>query len=294
MRRPSRALWFAELGPRGVRVRGVAVGVVVAMGASGVAGTAWGAFEVRDASPAALGAVSMDLDVEAMGDAGALEGRGLQFGASHAAFYQAEGLAADQVWLGVGGRRASACVSGTQVGFPGARETRVRVAVQEGGGRRIALAMEIERLELALEGEPSLGGWAVGGGTRALIEFPHLDLEIAIAADRLFRLGDLERLNVGPSVPLSIRLRSGPASAAWVDRWEADGRRSPRVVLDFVLAGSASVRLGRGEKPDRIGLAIAIRWRRVEVSAGRLDPVSGGVVSAVSLSLLPPLASGGH
>lgn len=250
------------------------------------------AFEMRDASPEALGAVSIDLVSEPMFDPVESHRAGIRLGASHAALYQVEGLVAERAWVGIEGRGASASVSHARVGVPGAVESTTRLAVRESELRAIALGLNAERLDLTLDGEPREGGWAFGGTARARVSFPRFDLEIAVAADRILQSGGLDRLQVPPSVPVSIRLRSGGAAAAWIDRWDGGGRRSPRLVLDLPITGAARLRLGRGEEPGRIGAALAIRWCRIEVSAGRMDQSAGGVITGAAIALAPPAAGG--
>jgi len=250
------------------------------------------AFELRDASPEALGAVSIDLMAEPMFDPVESHRAGIRLGASHAALYQVEGLTQERAWAGIEGRGAAVSVSYARVGVPGAVESTARVALRESASRAIALGWNAERLDLTLDGEPREGGWAFGGEARARVSFPRFDLEIAVAADRILQSGGLDRLQVPPSVPVSIRLRSGGAAAAWIDRWDGGGRRSPRLVLDLPITGAARLRLGRGEEPGRIGAALAIRWGRIEVSAGRMDQSAGGVVTGAAIALAPSAAGG--
>ncbi|HKW50641.1 MAG TPA: hypothetical protein VJQ53_02820 [Candidatus Eisenbacteria bacterium] len=250
------------------------------------------AFELRDASPAALGAVSIDLESQSMLD-GAEPRLGVRLGASHASLYQVDGLVQDRAWAEVEGRRGSASLALARVGVPGAEESSARLTLRESGSSAIALELSAERLDLALDEAPPEGGWALGGAARARVPLPRLDLEVVVAADRVLQSAGLDRLAVPPSVPFSIRLRSGGAAAAWVDRWDGGGRRSPRLVLDLPVTGAARLRLGRGEAPGRIGAALAIRWRRIEVSAGRMDQSAGGVITSVAVRLAAAGAPGG-
>ena len=252
-----------------------------------------GAFELRDASPAALGAVSIDLESEWLLDAVG-PSRGIRAGASHASLYQVDGLAQDRAWVGIEGRRGSVSLVYARVGVSGAAESSARLMLGESAARSIALELDAERLDLALDGEPQEGGWAFGGAARARVSLPRVDLEVAVAADRVLQSGGLRRLDVPPSVPFSIGLRSGGATAAWVDRWDGTGRRSPRLVLELPVVGAARLRLGRGESPGRIGAALTIRWRRIEVSAGRMDQSAGGVITAAEVELAPAIAGGGR
>ena len=282
------------LGARGPR--GAALRVALAAIASTTApGPALAAFELRDASPAALGAVSTDLAAEQpmFADPPASH-LCVRMSASHASLYQTDGLSADRVQLCAEGRPGSISISYARVGVPGAGESSLRFAMRESEANSIALELGVERLDLALDGEEREGGWAFGAAARARVSLSRVGLEIGIGADRLLRDGGLDRLAATSSLPVSIRLRAGGAAASWVDRWEGDGRRSPRFVLDLPIAGVASIRLGRGESPGRVGAAVAVRLRRVEVSAGRLDLSSGGVVTGAALGLVPSADAGGR
>jgi hypothetical protein len=273
-----------------IRARALAAAVVAGALWAAAPRPALAAFEVRDASPMALGAVSMDLDEAAHPGRRTLVPGGLELGASHATLFDVEGLTAEQGWIVRNGRGAGAALSVCQVGPPGARETRVRASLKESPARPIALSVAVERLRLELDGEPPSSGWTLGFGAGATRSLAGVDLDISVRADRLFRSTALEQLAVTPSVPVSFRVSAGAASAAWVDRWEGDGRRSPRLVIDFALGDAARIRFGRGERPDRIGAALAIRWRRLQISAGRLDVASGGSVGAASLGFVPATA----
>lgn len=259
---------------------------IVAFGLGPHARPAMAAFELRDASPAALGGVSIDLESEPILGAAGLRA-GIRAGASHSALYQVEGLAQDQAWLGVEGRRGSVSLVWSRVGVSGATESTARLTLRESAARAVALGLNAERLDLALDGELREGGWAFGGWVRARVSRSRVDLEVDVSADRILRSGGLARLLVSPSVPAAIRLRSGGAAVAWVDRWGGDGRRSPRLVLDLPVTEAARLRLGCGEAPARIGAALAVRLRRIEVSAGRLDQSTGGLITGFSLGLLP-------
>jgi hypothetical protein len=255
----------------------------------------YAAFELRDASPGALGAVSIDLESESLLDAMEPRRGGIRFGASHASLYQVDGLVQDRAWIGIEGRSGSVSLACGRVGVPGAEESGARLTLRESGARLVTLELDIERLDLTLDGEPREGGWAFGGTARARVSLPRIDLEVVVAADRILQSAGLDRLDVTPSVPFLIRLRSGGAAAAsWVDRWDGTGRRSPRLVLDVPATGPARLRLGRGESPGRIGAALAIRWRRIEVSAGRMDQSAGGVITGAAVGLVPPGGDGGR
>ncbi len=246
------------------------------------------AFELRDATPAALGAASADMEPEPMFESTGESRAGLLVSASHASLFQVEGLAADRAAATLQARSISLDLSYSQVGFAAARERRVRLSIQERGARPIAIALDVERLELALEGEPKAEGWAMGGQVRGFRALRSLDLEVAVGADRILRTEGARRLGIGGSLPFAIRVRTRGAALAWVDRWESDGRRSPRLILDFPLGEAARVRLGRGEAPGRIGAAFAVRLNRLEASVGRLDVSDGGVITGVGVALRAP------
>ena len=288
-RKKTRRVLNSLPGTSPLRVLAAALMALVTLGAGllVVPHAARGAFELRDASPAALGAVSIDLESESLFDARDLDRGGIRLGASHASLYQVDGLVQDRAWIGIEGRRGSVSLVCARVGVPGAAESSARLTLRESGAGAVTLELDAERLDLVLDGEPREGGWALGGAARARVSLPRVDLEVAVAADRLLRSGGLDRLDVPPAVPFSIRLRSGGAAAAWVDRWDGTGRQSPRIVLDVPVTAAAVLRFGRGESPGRIGAALAVRWRRIEVSAGRMDQSSGGVITAVAVRLAP-------
>lgn len=276
-----------DRGPEGLLAACLVLGVVCVS-----AGPAHAAFEVRDASPAALGLVSMDLDLEALG-VGHDDDAGVHVGASHASLYQVEGLAADQAWARITGRAFVGALAWSQAGLPGERETRVRVSLRECCAEGIALGVSVERLDMTLEGEPPVGGWAAGGAVRSTFSIRGAALEAMIGADRLLRSASLGRLDIAPSVPVSVQLRAGSAAIAWIDRWESDGVRSPRIVIALVLGETATLRLARGDVPERVGTSISIRLRGFEVSAGRLDLAAGGSVTGFSLAWTGPRARDG-
>jgi hypothetical protein len=241
------------------------------------------AFDVRDASPAALGAASLDIAASPF-----FERDGLTAAASHAALYQADGLTSERATIGFGGRAARVSATWNQLGFPGAREHALRLEVEETGTRALLLSVVAERLALAIDGEPSRGGFAVSASILARMALSRGSVECALSGDRIARTPGLHDLGVEPSVPFTLRLRSGALAVAWMDRWEASGRTSPRLVLDLALGHGARVRVARGLKPGRSGAAIALRRGRIEVSAGRLDQDAGGSVGGVALALVSP------
>jgi len=257
--------------------------LVLALAAVAVPAGAGAAFEVRDTSPAALGAASLDVAAGPF-----FERTGLAASASHATLYQADGLTSERATIAFGGRAARVSATWNQLGFPGAREHAVRLEVEETGSRALLLSLVAERLALAIDGEPSRGGFTVGASILARATLPRGSVEWVLSGDRIARTAGLGDLGVEPSVPFALRLRSGVLTLAWMDRWEASGRTSPRLVLDLTLGRAARVRMARGLKPGRSGAAIALRRGRIEVSAGRLDQDAGGSIGSVALALVSP------
>lgn len=257
--------------------------LTIALAAIAFPALARAAFEVRDASPAALGAASLDIAAGPFFERG-----GLAASASHASLYQADGLTSERATIAFGGRAARVSATWNQLGFPGAREHALRLEVEETGARALLLSLVAERLALAIDGEPSGGGFAVGASILARVSLPRGSVECLLSGDRIARTPGLHDLGVEPSVPFTLRLRSGALALAWTDRWEASGRTSPRLVLEVALGGAARVRMARGLKPGRSGAAIALRRGRIEVSAGRLDQDAGGSTGGVALGLVSP------
>ena len=261
----------------------VSAALALALTTAAVPAGALAAFEVRDTSPAALGAASVDVAAGPF-----FERTGLAASASHATLYQADGLTSERATIAFGGRAARVSATWNQLGFPGAREHAVRLEVEETGSRALLLSLVAERLALAIDGEPSRGGFTVGASILARATLPRGSVEWVLSGDRIARTAGLGDLGVEPSVPFALRLRSGVLTLAWMDRWEASGRTSPRLVLDLTLGRAARVRMARGLKPGRSGAAIALRRGRIEVSAGRLDQDAGGSIGSVALALVSP------
>jgi hypothetical protein len=249
------------------------------------------AFELRDPSPAALGAASIDLSAPAFFDPPAEAPpnlwRGLEAGASHAALFGVDGYAADAITAGRRVRSLEAAASYLETGGVGAMEHTARLAIGESVPRPVALEVTAERLDLAVDGVAGAGGWALGGGARSRVEMPRLTLDLRVLAERAFRSASLDALGVEPSVAVGVALRAGAARIAFLDRWEGGGRRSPRVLFDLLLGGAAVVRVARGESPSRTGAALALRAGRLEAAAGRLDLAWGSAITGFSLALLP-------
>jgi len=243
------------------------------------------AFELRDASPAALGAVSMDCEADGFFEEDLA--RGTSFRASHAALYQIEGLTSEQAGgsARAGGFRIA--LGHAQVGAPGAREHATRLSIHEGSDRAVALSIHVERLALALEGEPPGSLWTLGAGVRGRAFLGSVRCDVALTADRVARRGGFLRDTVTPAVPWSVRLRARNASLEIADRWEGDGRTSPRLSFDLRAGRTLALRFGRGERPGRTGAAAAVRFGHLEISVGRQDDAYGGTVSSASVALLP-------
>lgn len=241
------------------------------------------AFELRDASPSALGAVSMDLDPEPMFDPSLKHG--WRMSASHAALFQVDGLTAEQVSAFYAANLGVATISFLQLGVPGEREDRARIHLAEQASRGIAIDVTLERLDLLIDGERASGGWAAGAGVRSRISLRRFVAELAFDADRLWRNQGSRAVGIEPSVPVMIRLRAANASVAWIDRWESDGRHSPRIVIEIGLGGAARFRFGRGASPARTGAAFGTRLRRLEFHVGMLDEAMGGSISGAAIGV---------
>jgi hypothetical protein len=239
------------------------------------------AFELTDASPAALGAVSLEESAEPMAPA---EARGLRVGTSHASLFETAELAAERIQLEApvpGGRGAA---SWTIIRAPGARESSASLAWSRGAGSPLGIGLRVERLDFTADGASALGGFAVGGGAIARLATERVSLEGSCAADRLLRSEALERAGVRPALTVGAGCSAGGARIRYAERWEVGGERSPRLTLDFPLGASLRARFGRGGAPGRIGAALAASIGRLEVSWGRLDFASGGTITAVGLA----------
>jgi len=247
------------------------------------AGPAFAAFELRDASPGALGAVSTDFDLDPMFEPG--RHPELRLTASHAALFQVEGLTAEQAAGLIAGRIGTAELSLLQLGVPGEREDRARIHLAERPSRGIAIDISLERLDLLLDDEPAAGGWSAGAGVRARVPLRRITAELDLAGDRLWRSVGARAAGADPSVPVTIRLRAPSAWVAWMDLWESDGRHSSRLVVEIGLGGTARFRFGRGASPSRTGAAFGMRLRTLEVLVGTLDEAMAGSISGASIGL---------
>ena len=255
-------------------------------------GGALAAFELCDASPGALGAVSMDREARGFFDERAAR-RGLGLAASHASLYGVEGLGSEQAVASFHSGALGFDLAHAQTGAPGLREQATRLTLREGAARAVSLWLRAERLVLALEGEPGVQAWTLGAGARGHAPLGGVGLEVLVLADRVWRGGDADRVALMPAVPWSVGLRARGACLEVADRWEGNGRTSPRLSLEVRAGNVLALRFGRGERPGRTGAAAAVRLRRLEVAVGRLDDEFGGSVSSVALRLLPGVAPSG-
>jgi hypothetical protein len=282
-----RGRWIPER-----RARALLVGLFLGSSVSGLPEGAIAAFELCDASPAALGAVSMDREARGFFDEGdARPGFGLV--ASHASLYGVEGLGSEQAVASFHSGSLGVGLAHTQTGAPGLREHATRLTLREGAARAVSLSLRAERLVLALEGEPGVSAWTLGAGARGHAPLGSARLEVEVIADRVCRGGDADRVALGPAVPWSVGLRARGACLEVADRWEGNGRTSPRLSLEMRVGPPLALRFGRGERPGRTGVAAAVRVRRLEVAVGRLDDEYGGSVSSVAIRLVPGAPPGG-
>lgn len=290
MTRRARAAAAAGLALR--LALGIALGLALGL-ALAFPPAARAAFELRDASPEALGAVSADLPPEARDDAGAGGSAGApadpsarwSLGASRASLYGVEGLSAERAFATL--RTGGVAIAGSwgTVGVSGLVESSVRSSVTDASRRAVRLTGSIERLALSIEGAAPAAGWTATLGAIAERPIGSMRLVVGIAGDRLARSRSLEALGVGPAAVVRVRLEAPGVSIAAIDRRERDGRRSPRVVADFELARAARLRVGRGASPGRVGVALSCRVRGLEVACGRQDDAGGGSIASVGLRL---------
>ncbi len=243
------------------------------------------AFDLRQATPEAIGAASMDLPFDILEADSSAEGS-LTATASHASLYDVEGLAADR--LGVGWRFGETFFDATwaRVGTPDLAEVSHALSWRETGGRALRLRAHVERLSLGIAGEKGSSEWAAGGGATARVRGQRLVAEFTIEADRPVRGARLSSLGAEPAALYCLKVRANGITLAAGDRWEAGGRRSPRVALEVPVGSAVSLRAGRGESPGRIGFALSARWGRLALSAGRMDDDAGGVITSAGVRLL--------
>jgi hypothetical protein len=130
------------------------------------------AFDLRRATPEALGAASMDFPFDLLGDppktdpSGAAPRR-VSILASHASLYQVAGLAADRVQATWGLRPVALELCYERTGTPDIAESIASLSVREPAARAVSLHGRVERLSLNLPQEPETSGWAAGFGVTA-------------------------------------------------------------------------------------------------------------------------------
>jgi hypothetical protein len=242
------------------------------------------AFELRDASPASLGAASLE---ETSGPLFTLEpDAGLRVAASRASLYETGDLAAQRLSAAGPLSRARVEVAWTQVSAPGARESALSIGVRERGDAPLALGALVERLALAIDGVPGIAGIAAGGCAVARVHARRATIELSAGADRALRSRGLDRLRVRSALTAALVIRAASSRVLYAERWESDGSTSPRFVVDLPIGGAMRVRLGRGGDPGQIGAAVAFRIGRVELTWGRLDLSTGGSITGVEMAWL--------
>ena len=266
------------------------LGALLAAGASFPA-AARAAFEIRDASPASLGAASLDRRSSSLGPR--IASPGVRAGAAVTRFHSAAGIEIASLDLAAEDARRAIGLSYTRTGTDFAGETSFRAALGETAARGVALEASVERLDLRVEGERSRGGWAAGGRAVAIVAAGRLDIGVDVGCDRFLKSEELDALGVSPSLPFAISLSGPGGSVAWVDRWESGGGRSPRLVLDVALGEALRLRFARGSDPDRTGFAAGLRLARLEVAAGHLDFDSGIALAGISIRYRVSGGSGG-
>lgn len=255
------------------------VGVVLAL--SGAPG-ARAAFEVRDASPASLGEASLETAAAPL-FAPESETR-TRVAASRASLFETGDLVAQRLSAEGSLVRARVAVAWSQVSAPGARESALSISLRERVDAPLTFGVLVERLALAVDGVPGITGIAAGGCAAARAHARGATIELSVGADRALRSSALGRARVPSALTGALALRSGASRACYAERWEPDGSRSPRLVLDLPMGDAMRVRLGRGGDPGRIGAAVAFRIGRAELTWGRLDFSSGGSITAVEVA----------
>lgn len=247
-----------------------------------IAEPARGAFDLRRASPDALGAASSDLPFDPLETTMATP-RGWVAEATHGALFDVPGLASDEAVLGWRAPAASLDAAWSRHGTPDLAEVTQALAVSERGSRAVRLHGRAERIALRVAGDSESAGWTAGAGVTGRISRSPEAPEVVLDADRAYRSGGAERLGVAPSVVVALRVHREGILVAAVDRWERNGRRSPRLAVRIRLAPALSLRAARGGGPGRMGVAVTVRWRHFDISAGRMDFADGGSVSAWSV-----------
>jgi hypothetical protein len=242
------------------------------------------AFDLRHATPEALGSASPDLPFDPLGDRSSDAPR-FTGAWSHASLDDVEDLAADDVAAAWTGRRASIGAGWSRAGTPDLAEEAASLEVGERGARALLLRGRAERLALRFAGEPERSGWAGSAGVAAGLAGRAARVELEIEGDRVLRSAGARALGAVPAVVCVVRLRAPALTLAVADRWEGDGRRSARVALLFPVGSTLSLRAARGSDPGRIGFALEARLGRIVVAAGRLDGAEGSSIASVGLRL---------
>src|SRR5205809_5401507 len=159
--------------------------------ATAAPGAARAAFELRDAAPMALGAVSPD-GASLPFDSSSAGGSGLSWraGGSRASLFEAEGLEQSQLDLELGFSAVALRLGYLSLSGPGSRESSARLTLAEGAGRTVSLGLEMERLDSSAEDSPGRGGWALGARARGRIDSR---ITAWIGAERILRTRPLDR-----------------------------------------------------------------------------------------------------
>jgi len=238
-------------------------------------------FDLASTTPASLGSASVEAPGEPLFPS---EPGSFRASASHASLFEAPDLAAEGLALEAPVPGGLAALTWTLIRAPGARESTASIAWTERAGAPLELGVRAERLAFSADGAAGLSGFAAGGRAAARIGLGRALLEATCAADRLVRSDALERAGVRPALTVGLGVSARGARLTYAERWEADGGRSPRLVLDLPLGESLRARFGRGGEPGRIGAAFAVRIGSIEVSCGRLDFSTGGAISSAALA----------
>ncbi|MEK7317107.1 MAG: hypothetical protein AAB011_13070, partial [Candidatus Eisenbacteria bacterium] len=246
------------------------------------------AFELGDASPGSLGAVSLEgsrrwLLPERSGDE---RPTGAVLAFTHATLFAAPALAANSVSV-VAARGAVATEFDLlTVGAGPLREQALRLSLSERRAGAVSLRAALERLDLFLPESPTRGGWALSVGAMGRWgRGPCVGTFEALAA-RAGRSQGLAALGVRPELELRASIASGGLMVALADRRGVRGEGSPRVTVEVPLGAVARLRAGRGSAPARMGFALAVRRGNWLVSTGRLDDASAATVSAVEIAFV--------
>jgi len=203
------------------------------------------AFELRDASPLALGRASTD---GAWFPPGEEEGaEGWSAGACRAALYAADGLSHDQLDAAFAGSRFTARIGCMAVSGPGSRESSARLDLLERAALPVSVGVRLEGLRFAPDEGERWKGFAAGFLGRAALG---RRLEAWVGVDRLLRSVSLGRAGVPASLELGVAVRAKNARLTLLDRGEPDGSLAARIALEIPLGPGARLQLAR---PDRAG-----------------------------------------